>query len=243
MEHVRAGAEEAGRDPADAIKLSLLTAMWVGDDQEEAWDSAAGRPPPARTTSPTRCSRNPEHGMPETMTRLGEAATSLRLLRRPSRLGRRPHRLPDRRADRRLRARGPAEQGAREGAGPLRARDRRDLVRVPERLEQMDAPRDHRPRSSAARSSGSPPEHAMKRHRRRRRRHVHRPRPRRRGVGPHHGRQGPLDARRPRPRHRRGDPRAVREGRRRARRRSTTSCTARRSRRTSRSRTRAPRSG
>ena len=36
MDHVRAGAEEAGRDPDD-LKFSILTAMWVFDDQEEAW--------------------------------------------------------------------------------------------------------------------------------------------------------------------------------------------------------------
>ena len=36
MDHVRAGAEEAGRDP-DAIAFSVLTAMWVSDDQDEAW--------------------------------------------------------------------------------------------------------------------------------------------------------------------------------------------------------------
>ena len=36
IEHVRAGAEEAGRDP-DAVEIALLCAMWVGDDQEEAW--------------------------------------------------------------------------------------------------------------------------------------------------------------------------------------------------------------
>ena len=53
IDHVRAGAEEAGRDP-DTIKLSLLTAMWVSDDQDEAWNSAVGRRLRARTTSPTR---------------------------------------------------------------------------------------------------------------------------------------------------------------------------------------------
>jgi alkanesulfonate monooxygenase SsuD/methylene tetrahydromethanopterin reductase-like flavin-dependent oxidoreductase (luciferase family) len=36
IDHVRAGAEDAGRDP-DAVEISLLCAMWVGDDQDEAW--------------------------------------------------------------------------------------------------------------------------------------------------------------------------------------------------------------
>jgi alkanesulfonate monooxygenase SsuD/methylene tetrahydromethanopterin reductase-like flavin-dependent oxidoreductase (luciferase family) len=43
IDHVRAGAEEAGRDP-DTVKLSLLTAMWVSDDQDEAWNSCRWAP-------------------------------------------------------------------------------------------------------------------------------------------------------------------------------------------------------
>ena len=36
IEHVRAGAEEAGRDP-DSVEIAALCAMCVSDDQEEAW--------------------------------------------------------------------------------------------------------------------------------------------------------------------------------------------------------------
>ena len=59
IEHVRAGAEEAGRDP-DAVKLSVLTAMWVGDDQEEAWDKC--RWAPGRLREPHRRHDAPQPG-------------------------------------------------------------------------------------------------------------------------------------------------------------------------------------
>ncbi len=52
IDHVRAGAAKGGPDP-DVGRDRALCAMWVSDDQEEAWVPAAGRPPPARTTSRT----------------------------------------------------------------------------------------------------------------------------------------------------------------------------------------------
>lgn len=72
IEHVRAGAQEAGRDP-DAVKLSVLTAMWVSDDQEEAWAQCRWAPAACANHIQDTMSKNPEHGMPEEMTRLPQA--------------------------------------------------------------------------------------------------------------------------------------------------------------------------
>jgi 5,10-methylenetetrahydromethanopterin reductase len=72
MEHVRAGAEEAGRDP-DSISFSILTAMWVSDDQEEAWAKCRWAPAACANHIEDTMRRNPDHGMPETMTRLPQA--------------------------------------------------------------------------------------------------------------------------------------------------------------------------
>jgi len=72
MDHVRAGAEEAGRDPDD-LKFSILTAMWVSDDQEEAWMKCRWAPAACANHIEDTMKRNPEHGMPEPMTRLPQA--------------------------------------------------------------------------------------------------------------------------------------------------------------------------
>ncbi|MFN0155424.1 MAG: LLM class flavin-dependent oxidoreductase [Gaiella sp.] len=72
MNHVRAGAEEAGRDP-DAVRFSLLTAMWVGDDQREAWDKCRWAPAACANHIADTMRRNPAHDMPETMTRLAQS--------------------------------------------------------------------------------------------------------------------------------------------------------------------------
>jgi alkanesulfonate monooxygenase SsuD/methylene tetrahydromethanopterin reductase-like flavin-dependent oxidoreductase (luciferase family) len=72
IDHVRAGAEGAGRDP-DQIKLSLLTAMWVGDDHEEAWDRCRWAPAACANHIADTMRRNPAHGMPEPMTRLPQS--------------------------------------------------------------------------------------------------------------------------------------------------------------------------
>jgi 5,10-methylenetetrahydromethanopterin reductase len=72
IEHVRAGAEEAGRD-ADAVRFSLLTAMWVSDDQEEAWDTCRWAPAACANHIADTMRRNPSHDMPETMTRLAQS--------------------------------------------------------------------------------------------------------------------------------------------------------------------------
>jgi alkanesulfonate monooxygenase SsuD/methylene tetrahydromethanopterin reductase-like flavin-dependent oxidoreductase (luciferase family) len=72
MDHVRAGAEAAGRDP-DALAFSVLTAMWVGDDQEEAWDRCRWAPAACANHIADTMRRNPSHDMPETMTRLPQS--------------------------------------------------------------------------------------------------------------------------------------------------------------------------
>jgi alkanesulfonate monooxygenase SsuD/methylene tetrahydromethanopterin reductase-like flavin-dependent oxidoreductase (luciferase family) len=67
--HVRAGAEQAGRDP-DSVAVSVLTAMWVGDDQQEAWDRCRWAPAACANHIADTMRRNPAHGMPEPMQRL-----------------------------------------------------------------------------------------------------------------------------------------------------------------------------
>jgi 5,10-methylenetetrahydromethanopterin reductase len=72
IDHVREGAEAAGRDP-DTVKLSLLTAMWVSDDQEAAWDQCRWAPSACANHIADTMRRNEAHGMPETMTRLPQS--------------------------------------------------------------------------------------------------------------------------------------------------------------------------
>lgn len=66
---VKAGAEEAGRDPDD-VETTLYTAMWVSDDVDEAR---------SQTRWAAACAANhivdvirnvPDHGMPDALTRL-----------------------------------------------------------------------------------------------------------------------------------------------------------------------------
>ena len=72
IDHVRAGAESAGRDPG-SVKLSVLTAMWVSDDQDEAWDRCRWAPAACANHIADTMRRNAAHGMPETMTRLPQS--------------------------------------------------------------------------------------------------------------------------------------------------------------------------
>lgn len=71
IDHVHAGAEEAGRDPAE-VETSLYTAMWVSDDLAEArsmtrWAAACA------ANHIVDVMRNvPDHGLPEPLTRLAE---------------------------------------------------------------------------------------------------------------------------------------------------------------------------
>jgi alkanesulfonate monooxygenase SsuD/methylene tetrahydromethanopterin reductase-like flavin-dependent oxidoreductase (luciferase family) len=73
--HVRAGAEEAGRDPAE-VEISVLCGMWVGDDQEAAWDACRWAPAACANHIAYAQRWNPDHGMPERMTRLVAARDS-----------------------------------------------------------------------------------------------------------------------------------------------------------------------
>lgn len=72
IEHVRAGAEEAGRDPG-SVEIALLCALWVSEDLEEAWARCRWAPAACANHIADTTRRNPEHGMPETMTRLVRA--------------------------------------------------------------------------------------------------------------------------------------------------------------------------
>ena len=72
IDHVRAGAVEAGRDPDD-VEIAVLCAMWVSDDQEQAWDACRWAPAACANHIEDVTRHNSEHGMPDDMTRLVEA--------------------------------------------------------------------------------------------------------------------------------------------------------------------------
>ena len=71
MDHVRAGAVEAGATPPESASPS--SPPWVGDDQEEAWAKCRWAPAACANHIEDTMKRNPEHGMPDTMTRLVKA--------------------------------------------------------------------------------------------------------------------------------------------------------------------------
>ena len=72
IDHVRAGAEEAGRDP-DGVEIAALCAMWVGEDQQEAWDRCRWAPAACANHIAHTIRSNPQHELPEEMTRLVQA--------------------------------------------------------------------------------------------------------------------------------------------------------------------------
>jgi 5,10-methylenetetrahydromethanopterin reductase len=72
IDHVRDGAEEAGRDP-DAVEIALLCGMWVSDDQEEAWRECRWAPAACANHIAYGLKWNPDNDMPEEMTRLVQA--------------------------------------------------------------------------------------------------------------------------------------------------------------------------
>lgn len=74
IDHVRAGAEEAGRDPDD-VEIALFCGMWVSDDLEEARAETRWAAACAANHLGDVMRRNPEHGMPERLTRLVDART------------------------------------------------------------------------------------------------------------------------------------------------------------------------
>lgn len=70
IDRVRAGAEEAGRDP-DEVEISIVIAMWVADDVDEA----RARCRWAATSAANHIGdvmKRPGHGMPEEMTEVVE---------------------------------------------------------------------------------------------------------------------------------------------------------------------------
>jgi len=74
IEQVRAGAEEAGRDP-DEGEIALFCGMWVSDDLDEARAESRFSAACAANHLGDVIDRVPDHGMPEELTRLVEART------------------------------------------------------------------------------------------------------------------------------------------------------------------------
>ena len=72
--HIRAGAEEAGRNPDD-VKVSVLCGLELDDDAAAARESVRWAAAACANHIGDTMKRNPEHGMPETMTRLVDART------------------------------------------------------------------------------------------------------------------------------------------------------------------------
>ena len=73
IEHVRAGAEEAGPRPRRRSRSPRSAAMWVDDDQEQARDACRWAPAACANHIADTMRRNPDHDMPERMTRLLQA--------------------------------------------------------------------------------------------------------------------------------------------------------------------------
>lgn len=69
IDHVRAGAESAGRDP-DEVEITLYCAMWVSDDLSEARRQTRWAAACAANHLSDVARRVPDHGMPEPLTRL-----------------------------------------------------------------------------------------------------------------------------------------------------------------------------
>jgi alkanesulfonate monooxygenase SsuD/methylene tetrahydromethanopterin reductase-like flavin-dependent oxidoreductase (luciferase family) len=69
IDHVRAGAEEAGRDPTE-VEIAALCAMHVSDDQEKAWEECRWAPAACANHIASVLRSNTRHGMPDEMTRL-----------------------------------------------------------------------------------------------------------------------------------------------------------------------------
>jgi 5,10-methylenetetrahydromethanopterin reductase len=74
VEQIRAGAENAGRDP-DQVEVAIFCGMWVSDDLDEARDESRWAAACAANHIGDVIERVPDHGMPEELTRLVEART------------------------------------------------------------------------------------------------------------------------------------------------------------------------
>jgi alkanesulfonate monooxygenase SsuD/methylene tetrahydromethanopterin reductase-like flavin-dependent oxidoreductase (luciferase family) len=74
IDQVRAGAEEAGRDP-DEVEVAIFCGMWVSDDLDEAREESRWAAACAANHIGDVIQRVPDHGMPEELTRLVDART------------------------------------------------------------------------------------------------------------------------------------------------------------------------
>lgn len=74
IDHIRAGASDAGRDP-DEVKVSVLCGLELNDDTDAAREAVRWAAAACANHIGDTMKRNPEHGMPETMTRLVDART------------------------------------------------------------------------------------------------------------------------------------------------------------------------
>jgi alkanesulfonate monooxygenase SsuD/methylene tetrahydromethanopterin reductase-like flavin-dependent oxidoreductase (luciferase family) len=74
IDQVRAGAEEAGRDP-DEVEIAIFCGMWVSDDLDESREQSRWAAACAANHVGDVMQRVPDHGMPEELTRLVEART------------------------------------------------------------------------------------------------------------------------------------------------------------------------
>jgi alkanesulfonate monooxygenase SsuD/methylene tetrahydromethanopterin reductase-like flavin-dependent oxidoreductase (luciferase family) len=70
VDQIRAGAEEAGRDP-DSVELAALVALWVSDDQRDAWEHTRFHPAAAANHLRDAIQRHPDnHGLPADLVKL-----------------------------------------------------------------------------------------------------------------------------------------------------------------------------
>jgi alkanesulfonate monooxygenase SsuD/methylene tetrahydromethanopterin reductase-like flavin-dependent oxidoreductase (luciferase family) len=76
VRQVREGAKEAGRS-ADDVLISMLVGMEVNDDLEAARAAVRWAPAACANHISDTMKRNPEHGMPASLTRLVEARTQM----------------------------------------------------------------------------------------------------------------------------------------------------------------------
>jgi alkanesulfonate monooxygenase SsuD/methylene tetrahydromethanopterin reductase-like flavin-dependent oxidoreductase (luciferase family) len=74
IDQVRAGAEEAGRDPEE-VEIALFCGMWVSDDLDEARTETRWAAACAANHLGDVMRRVPDHGLPEELTRLVQART------------------------------------------------------------------------------------------------------------------------------------------------------------------------
>jgi 5,10-methylenetetrahydromethanopterin reductase len=70
--HVREGAESAGRDPSD-VKISILCAMNVSEDKQAAADACRWAPAACANHIADMARNNPQRDLPDVMVRLVEA--------------------------------------------------------------------------------------------------------------------------------------------------------------------------